>query len=128
MSMTFDYEIIAVNDDSGTMDVRYSAAGCAQHIISVRQPTTEESFEDVIRMYAPIPTWELLSKERQSVAVGTSATLNPIADQEPTYADLRFTEYPPIEDYVDGIVKGDEAQVQAYIDACLAVKAKYPKA
>ena len=26
-----------------------------------------------------------------------------------------------------GIVKGDTAQVQAYIDACLAVKAKYPK-
>ena len=26
-----------------------------------------------------------------------------------------------------GKVKGDQAQVQAYIDACLAVKAKYPK-
>jgi hypothetical protein len=30
-------------------------------------------------------------------------------------------------DYLDGIVKGDDAQVQAYIDACLAVKNKYPK-
>lgn len=35
--------------------------------------------------------------------------------------------YPPVEDYLDAIVKGDEAQKQAYIDACLAVKAKYPK-
>jgi len=43
------------------------------------------------------------------------------------YQRLRQPEYPPIEDYVDGIVKGDEAQVQAYIDACLAVKEKYPK-
>ena len=43
------------------------------------------------------------------------------------YQRLRKPEYPPIEDYVDGIVKGDEAQVQAYIDACLAVKEKYPK-
>lgn len=43
------------------------------------------------------------------------------------YQRLRKPEYPPIEDYVDGIVKGDEAQVQAYIEACLAVKAKYPK-
>ena len=43
------------------------------------------------------------------------------------YQRLRKPEYPPIEDYIDGIVKGDEAQVQAYIDACLAVKAKYPK-
>lgn len=39
----------------------------------------------------------------------------------------RAASYPPITDYIDGIVKGDEAQVQEYIDACLAVKAKYPK-
>lgn len=43
------------------------------------------------------------------------------------YQRQRAFEYPPITDYIDGIVKGDEAQVQAYIDACLAVKAKYPK-
>lgn len=43
------------------------------------------------------------------------------------YQRLRALEYPPMADYLDGIVKGDEAQVQAYIDACLAVKAKYPK-
>jgi len=44
-----------------------------------------------------------------------------------TYAEKRATEYPDFKDYLDGIVKGDEAQVQAYIDACKAVKAKYPK-
>ncbi len=43
------------------------------------------------------------------------------------YQRKRAAEYPPMTDYIDGIVKGDQAQVQAYIDACLAVKAKYPK-
>ena len=43
------------------------------------------------------------------------------------YQRLRAVEYPPIEDYLDGLVKGDQEQIQAYIDACLAVKAKYPK-
>jgi hypothetical protein len=43
------------------------------------------------------------------------------------YQRDRAAEYPPITDYIDGIVKGDTAQVQAYIDACLAVKTKYPK-
>lgn len=43
------------------------------------------------------------------------------------YKEQRQLEYPPMADYLDGIVKGDQAQVQAYIDACLAVKAKYPK-
>jgi hypothetical protein len=43
------------------------------------------------------------------------------------YQRDRAAEYPPVTDYLDGIVKGDTAQVQAYIDACLAVKTKYPK-
>ena len=43
------------------------------------------------------------------------------------YIAKRASEYPPITDYIDGVVKGDQAQIQAYIDACLAVKAKYPK-
>jgi hypothetical protein len=48
--------------------------------------------------------------------------------QDPNaYKYARAREYPPITDYIDGVVKGDQAQIQAYIDACLAVKAKYPK-
>jgi len=43
------------------------------------------------------------------------------------YQRDRANEYPPMSDYLDGIVKGNQAQVQAYIDACLAVKEKYPK-
>jgi hypothetical protein len=43
------------------------------------------------------------------------------------YISQRQAAYPPMEDYIDGIVKGDTAQVQTYVDACLAVKAQYPK-
>ena len=43
------------------------------------------------------------------------------------YIALRRAEYPPMADYLDGIVKGDKAQVQKYIADCLAVKAKHPK-
>ena len=45
----------------------------------------------------------------------------------PTYAEKRASEYPPMTDYLDGVVKGDQAQIDAYIAACLAVKTKYPK-
>lgn len=44
-----------------------------------------------------------------------------------TYAEKRQTEYPDFRDYLDGVVKGDQAQIDAYIAACQAVKAKYPK-
>jgi hypothetical protein len=44
------------------------------------------------------------------------------------YKSKRASEYPPITDYLDGVVKGDQAQIDKYIADCLAVKTKYPKA
>ncbi len=43
------------------------------------------------------------------------------------YIAKRAAEYPPITDYIDGVVKGDQAQIDKYIADCLAVKAKYKK-
>jgi hypothetical protein len=43
------------------------------------------------------------------------------------YKAKRAAEYPPITDYLDGVVKGDQAQIDKYIADCQAVKAKYPK-
>ena len=44
-----------------------------------------------------------------------------------SYKRKRLAEYPPITDYIDGVVKGDQAQIDKYIADCLAVKDKYPK-
>lgn len=44
-----------------------------------------------------------------------------------SYIGKRQAEYPPITDYIDGVVKGDQVQIDAYIAACQAVKEKYPK-
>jgi hypothetical protein len=44
-----------------------------------------------------------------------------------TYKYQRVAEYPKITDYIDGVVKGDQVQIDKYIADCLAVKAKYPK-
>ena len=56
---------------------------------------------------------------------------------EPSYAELRLSEYPPMADYLDAQVKlnsGDaeliaegQTQLDTYIAACLAVKEKHPK-
>jgi hypothetical protein len=43
------------------------------------------------------------------------------------YKENRRNEYPLITDYIDGVVKGDQSQIDAYVAACQAVKAKYPK-
>ena len=43
------------------------------------------------------------------------------------YIAKRQAEYPPITDYLDGLVKGDQEQIAKYIADCQAVKTKYPK-
>jgi hypothetical protein len=83
----------------------------------------------VLSQGVAMQTWQIVEKysaeekaaklaEKQAAAAAAAATL---------YQSQRAAEYPPMTDYIDGVVKGDQAQVQAYIDACLAVKAKYPK-
>jgi hypothetical protein len=42
------------------------------------------------------------------------------------YLKKRKAEYPPIEQYLDGVVKGDQEQINAYKSAWNAVNAKYP--
>lgn len=49
----------------------------------------------------------------------------PVIQQD--YKQLRAAAYPPFTDYLDGLVKGDAEQTQAYRDACLMVKLRYPK-
>jgi len=43
------------------------------------------------------------------------------------YARKRQAEYPDIYDYIDGVVKSDQAQIDKYIADCQAVKDKYSK-
>ena len=67
------------------------------------------------------------AEEAERNAEEAQAALDKIEHAKTDYQRSRAAEYPPITDYIDGIVKGDTTQVQDYIDACLAVKTKYPK-
>ena len=44
-----------------------------------------------------------------------------------SYIAKRQAEYPNVIDYIDGVVKGDQAQINKYIADCQAVKSRYPK-
>jgi len=43
------------------------------------------------------------------------------------YQSQRAGAYPPVEDYLDAIVKNDTAAIEKYKADCLAVKAAFPK-
>jgi hypothetical protein len=69
----------------------------------------------------------LLPSGSVQITDGEAATLRAANAPVLTYAQKRTQEYPPYTDYLDGVVKGDQAQIDKYIADCLAVKAKYPK-
>ena len=64
-------------------------------------------------------------KDGNKVEIDMSA-VNAWTDPD-AYKAKRQAEYPPITDYLDGIAKGDQAQIDKYIADCQAVKTKYPK-
>lgn len=66
-----------------------------------------------------------IDKDGNKVAIDINA-VNAWVDPN-AYKAKRAAEYPPMTDYLDGIVKGDQAQIDKYIADCQAVKAKYPK-
>jgi len=65
----------------------------------------------------PIAKQTILNKQKELIA----------EHQANEYKRQRANEYPDFIEYLDGVVKGDDAQIQKYINDCLAVKAKYPK-
>jgi hypothetical protein len=65
----------------------------------------------------PIPVNEILAKQQELITEYNSKK----------YQRDRANEYPDFKEYLDGIVKGDQSQIDKYIADCLAVKAKYPK-
>ena len=73
------------------------------------------------------PVWEGGQKKPTQAEVEAEVARLQKEWENTEYQRLRAKEYPDVKEYLDGLVKGDTEQMQAYIDACLAVKAKYPK-
>lgn len=78
MDITYNYEIFAVNEDAGVMEIVYTADGHPTQHIGARLPADGELLEDVIKAYAPVNFWIELSVKRQSVAVGLSGTIEAV--------------------------------------------------
>ena len=72
----------------------------------------------------PADAIELTEQEIQRLATAKKAS---VPFEQQSWEFKRRMSYPPITDYLDGVVKGDQAQIDAYIAACQAVKAQYPK-
>jgi hypothetical protein len=95
---------------------------------------------EAIESLRPLAVWALSGREYEGLQWDDKSQIKPTkkecldeierlqaAYDALEYQRLRAPEYPPITDYLDGVVKDDQEQIDAYIAACQAVKEKYPK-
>lgn len=82
----YTYEVLSVDSSNKSMLVVYKSSGLQDITVGVRTPFTNETLDDVIRMYAPVANWREANKEYTAPAVGTTGALTAdvnIYGQEP---------------------------------------------
>jgi len=57
VSIAYTYKIVAVNEAARCMEVVYSAEGYQTMHIGARLPFEGELLEDVVKAFAPVPSW-----------------------------------------------------------------------
>ena len=77
MTITYTYEIIAVNESARCMEVVYSADGHQTMHIGTRLPFEGEMLEDVIKAFAPVALWLELATPVTTPRVGLTGTIEP---------------------------------------------------
>jgi hypothetical protein len=87
---------------------------------SYKPDDTYVEYVEVLRLQKP---YSSVSVTVELVDGKCVKTITSVAD----YRLQRAQAYPPMADYLDGVAKGDQAQIDKYIADCQAVKAKYPK-
>ena len=65
--------------------------------------------------------------ETNNVEIGEITILSIEEINKLNYKEYRKNAYPPMEVYLDAVVKGDQEAIDKYIADCKAVKEKYPK-
>ena len=72
--VTYSYEVLSIDDGTKTMQVKYSAEGRDDVLVSARLPYQNESIEAVIDQFSPVLMWEEADVVRNTPSVGMSGT------------------------------------------------------
>jgi hypothetical protein len=83
MSITYSFEIVAVDQAARCMEIVYTADGHQTMHISARLPFEGETLEQVVRMHDPVRYWEEQQAAVVVPEVGTTGTLAPPPPPEP---------------------------------------------
>ena len=76
-NITFEYEIIRVDEGARCMEVVYRSEGRPTMNIGARLPFQGETLESIIQAFAPIQYWIELETPLDVPVVGTAGTIVP---------------------------------------------------
>ena len=91
MSITYTYTVISVDEAARCMEIVYEAAGHQTMHIGARLPYEGETLEEIVRMYAPVMSWEAAVRTVIVPNVGATGVLAPPVIQTPTQAQPTTT-------------------------------------
>lgn len=127
------YRLLKFYQDSGQLSVQFGEA--APVLIDVPVEDGKYLSGDMLHSYIRgfEPVWNT-ARAQEVLSASGADTVHSMCESPsmfeaptPSYAQLRAGAYPPITDYLDAVVKGDQSAIDAYIDRCIAVKALFPK-
>ena len=127
-----NYSLDFFNQDTGQLQVTLHGFGS----FSIDVPIEGGKYisGEPLRNYIAglVPTWQLERIEAVNAKPTGSDEIHAMCLGKPeypvpSYSELRRLAYPSFEEYIDGIVKGDLVQQEAYLQHCRDVKTKYPK-
>lgn len=107
MSITYNYEIVNVDESAGVMEIIYTADGKPTQHISARLPYEGEDLEAIVEMYSPVAFWQEVDLIKIAPEVGVTGTMTPTVvtvDKADVVRDLRS----------DLLVKSDKQVIIAY--------------
>ena len=70
---------------------------------------------------------ELVDLEEYEIKINEQLKIDTVERNTKKWIMRRRMAYPQITDWLDGMVKDDQDQMDKYVADCLAVKDKYPK-
>lgn len=77
MSITYNYEIISVNESANSMEIIYTADGYPTQHIGARLPYEGETVEGIVEMFSPVAMWLEQNITKVVPEVNTSGVITP---------------------------------------------------
>lgn len=100
-SIPYTYKIVRVDEAARCMEIVYTSPGRQPVLVGARLPYAGESVETVVKMYSPVPRWQLEDLEVQIPNVGMVGDVGIESFSKPTLKQFLETLSNEVQQHLD---------------------------